>query len=223
MTRPAHPRSRGENEGRAPDRQDRPGSSPLTRGKPPGDLMLCQPHRLIPAHAGKTPCSRAPSASPPAHPRSRGENDEYAPPPLTLDGSSPLTRGKRSRAWSPIPTPGLIPAHAGKTLTGMVADTDAGAHPRSRGENSRWRRPARSTRGSSPLTRGKRALLVAAMKSPRLIPAHAGKTPDYPRTPGQPWAHPRSRGENSPQTRSMASTVWLIPAHAGKTFFVLTR
>ena len=50
----AHPRSRGENRRGGTDRVQGSGSSPLTRGKldtPPGSP---RPHRLIPAHAGKT-------------------------------------------------------------------------------------------------------------------------------------------------------------------------
>ena len=55
---------------------------------------------------------------------------------MTAAGSSPLTRGKPNRNGHVAMNERLIPAHAGKTLTGMVADTDAGAHPRSRGENT---------------------------------------------------------------------------------------
>ena len=71
--------------------------------------------------------------------------------------------------------------------------------------------------GSSPLTRGKRIDLLPPVHSPRLIPAHAGKTlrarirvPVLPRlipahagktgvvgpSLGVGTAHPRSRGEN---------------------------
>ncbi len=73
--------------------------------------------------------------------------------------------------------------------------------------------------------------------APRLIPAHAGKTPARNRGHPHREAHPRSRGENptaciaikkhagsSPLTRGKQPTVipsvlWrgLIPAHAGKT------
>ena len=58
--RPAHPRSRGENDALGSGRILLPGSSPLTRGKRCG--LICQQRlrRLIPAHAGKT--SPSPSA-----------------------------------------------------------------------------------------------------------------------------------------------------------------
>ena len=91
--------------------------------------------------------------------------------------------------------------------------------------------------GSSPLTRGKRRLLVGDRERLGLIPAHAGKTPWSGPAGDSRRAHPRSRGENfshvirmspsagsSPLTRGKpTSTIegaWgnrLIPAHAGKT------
>ena len=95
------------------------------------------------------------------------------------------------------------------------------AHPCSRGENLNVMCATCADRGSSPLTRGKRSM--------------SGHT-------HTPWAHPRSRGENgqppttarpiygsSPLTRgkriltrvrSYASG--LIPAHAGKTAWVVS-
>ena len=91
--------------------------------------------------------------------------------------------------------------------------------------------------GSSPLTRGKHRLPLAAYRACGLIPAHAGKT-TYDGDPTMTaQAHPRSRGENpelrvclrrvrgsSPLTRGKhargsraAADPGLIPAHAGKT------
>ena len=111
------------------------------------------------------------------------------------------------------------------------------AHPRSRGENVSALPPATALRGSSPLTRGKPASLVPALRSHRLIPAHAGKTDVIVPLIVQVRAHPRSRGENtrtvigppprrgsSPLTRGKpellehrVAAAGLIPAHAGKT------
>ena len=50
----AHPRSRGENPRGCRTRRRCPGSSPLTRGKLERPAGSPRPHRLIPAHAGKT-------------------------------------------------------------------------------------------------------------------------------------------------------------------------
>ena len=90
----AHPRSRGENNRMSEAEQNRVGSSPLTRGK----LRITTPaerrHRLIPAHAGKTPPRRPARHQRRAHPRSRGENRKSAERRPNRWGSSPLTRGK---------------------------------------------------------------------------------------------------------------------------------
>ena len=112
-------------------------------------------------------------------------------------GSSPLTRGKLHDARQEGHRPGLIPAHAGKTVDVAVSFSGSPAHPRSRGENSTsWTRQ-KTSQGSSPLTRGKRVHRRCRRRWGRLIPAHAGKTPRRDRDAR------RLRG--------------LIPAHAGKT------
>ena len=51
-------------------------------------------------------------------------------------------------------------------------------------------------RGSSPLTRGKRATLPRPPFNFGLIPAHAGKTFGVTLVENCIGAHPRSRGEN---------------------------
>ena len=91
--------------------------------------------------------------------------------------------------------------------------------------------------GSSPLTRGKQTEVMPRLQAFRLIPAHAGKTPQHRLSRANSRAHPRSRGENcavvhecvhpcgsSPLTRGKQDSPQgpgrperLIPAHAGKT------
>ena len=193
------------------------GSSPLTRGKRRARHSCSARRRLIPAHAGKTrvALNQAPFAR--AHPRSRGENFVRSRARLIGLGSSPLTRGKHDRELRRRHVPGLIPAHAGKTLTPagqLVIDG-----------------------GSSPLTRGKQTGRDGGSRRTGLIPAHAGKTSRRGDGRCPRRAHPRSRGENllmpahmpsmkgsSPLTRGKlfstfrrASSAGLIPAHAGKT------
>ena len=172
----AHPRSRGENESCAADGRQLPGSSPLTRGKRKLLSSRSSHPRLIPAHAGKT-CSLPRShRRVRAHPRSRGENAVKALVNQRLEGSSPLTRGKQDGPNYIAGRLRLIPAHAGKTVSGLGGHFGLPAHPRSRGENlSRvaWMPP---TPGSSPLTRGKRPCPSHPGRPSGLIPAHAGKT-----------------------------------------------
>ena len=213
----AHPRSRGENAPPSCAFGACEGSSPLTRGKLTLEGLDVLVVGLIPAHAGKTVKPTPTPAPTPAHPRSRGEN--YISLRLNghRGGSSPLTRGKRRRASTS--------SHA------------RWAHPRSRGENNGGAPFTWAASGSSPLTRGKRRPLYPAHQGTRLIPAHAGKTSGSRAAHSQPWAHPRSRGENpraergqrdrrgsSPLTRGkLPPSPWplrrlgLIPAHAGKT------
>ena len=213
----AHPRSRGENTSPAGATGISQGSSPLTRGKRPGLGRLLRRPRLIPAHAGKTSKEVIGSPVLRAHPRSRGENALVS-----------AARFAFSR---------LIPAHAGKTDLHRGRRHLWQAHPRSRGENVGCVHVLDGGRGSSPLTRGKRATLSPVNTHPRLIPAHAGKTAPTCVGGSTTRAHPRSRGENqgcrghrggdmgsSPLTRGKLCnkilpcyTLGLIPAHAGKT------
>ena len=72
------------------------GSSPLTRGKLLMGAVNVIKGRLIPAHAGKTIILTCLIPSRWAHPRSRGENEAGDEKGSTFEGSSPLTRGKRS-------------------------------------------------------------------------------------------------------------------------------
>ena len=233
----AHPRSRGENLFSPFSLATRAGSSPLTRGKRPGCARSRMARRLIPAHAGKTKSTRLPASTPPAHPRSRGENHNRPRSQFMHSGSSPLTRGKRVHRRHTPPDRRLIPAHAGKTRHFAGGGACHAAHPRSRGENTCQAGLPQNSRGSSPLTRGKLHARDQGPCHPGLIPAHAGKTPRRPPTRPPPAAHPRSRGENlhlvgtrledggsSPLTRGKHRPLTaskpmqrLIPAHAGKT------
>ena len=152
------------------------GSSPLTRGKLIPRAGIPGVAGLIPAHAGKTQAAQLTSWSPPAHPRSRGENEGgdvtgipgEGSSPLTRgkppgasaarrspSGSSPLTRGKRQTVRGRPAWRGLIPAHAGKTVTALLHACYGWAHPRSRGENPTTVACKLPAAGSSPLTRGK--------------------------------------------------------------------
>ena len=172
----AHPRSRGENCKRPSTRSSTVGSSPLTRGKLLSSFCVGDGGGLIPAHAGKTEADRCPVVQSWAHPRSRGENLLLVLPSGSIQGSSPLTRGKRRARHSCSARRRLIPAHAGKTRVALNQAPFARAHPRSRGENFVRSRARLIGLGSSPLTRGKHDRELRRRHVPGLIPAHAGKT-----------------------------------------------
>ena len=153
-----------------------PGSSPLTRGKQIGEVGGGFDGGLIPAHAGKTPRRAGQAWRAGAHPRSRGENNRGPTGDLSPLGSSPLTRGKQGEDLDHAASSGLIPAHAGKTSAPTRSYSEAGAHPRSRGENTLDGIKYAVATGSSPLTRGKQVRLPWGEGGTGLIPAHAGKT-----------------------------------------------
>ena len=238
----AHPRSRGENYDATRASCGLRGSSPLTRGKHHQEAQRADQDRLIPAHAGKTHTRRPFRHHPGAHPRSRGENAAYVGDVPNDTGSSPLTRGKPPVHGLDGAQEGLIPAHAGKTSRKTTRRSGRRAHPRSRGENGSTWDVDLSSPGSSPLTRGKLIDVLVSQTRSGLIPAHAGKTCRGRSWLRRPRAHPRSRGENrrrssslttlpgsSPLTRGKLkcgqcfnSGGGLIPAHAGKTGWMLT-
>ena len=77
-------------------------------------------HRLIPAHAGSTGLTEGSVSTALAHPRSRGVDTYQNVTDASLDGSSPLTRGRRPASSQPEAQIGLIPAHAGSTACAHV-------------------------------------------------------------------------------------------------------
>ena len=156
---------------------------------------------------------------------------------MRIWGSSPLTQGKLQATHARRARGRLIPAHAGKTTRLAHLTFPLRAHPRSCGENAARIEVRDWPAGSSPLMRGKRDGLAAAVGAAGLIPTHAGKTSASARTTRRGRAHPRSCGENthggsqfsaitgsSPLTRGkphrhrvQRHEGGLIPTHAGKT------
>ena len=172
-----------------------------------------------------------------AHPRAGGENPwAFSFRPITI-GSSPRGRGKHGVQVARSFCERLIPARAGKTVTGRASSARHGAHPRAGGENRYVRVAAIACMGSSPRGRGKHGGGCLDLRHNGLIPARAGKTHAKSEDAGKTAAHPRAGGENnvgsferhslagsSPRGRGklMRRTMRvcagrLIPARAGKT------
>ena len=182
--------------GSTPPRVSAAGSSPLTRGAPLNTFFTSVRSGLIPAHAGSTAYEHPLAPVPPAHPRSRGEHNmaltcagsSAGSSPLTRGalrqtdtpcrpgGSSPLTRGARTDDSAGLWCGGLIPAHAGSTVSATRPASRSRAHPRSRGEHPLRRGRTGRCSGSSPLTRGAHQLQAGVSVPVGLIPAHAGST-----------------------------------------------
>ena len=166
------------------------------RGKRPVPGLQGGHPGLIPAHAGKTPSFMASAKGWRAHPRSHGENIFVALYENNETGSSPLTRGKLTPEILRIRRDRLIPTNARKTATHRPGTRNGRAHPRSCEENTMTPHRAGSTRGSSPLTRGKRSFVAWCGRAGGLVPAHAGKTLSSRPLRFLARAYPRSCGEN---------------------------
>ena len=207
------------------------------RGKLPVGGAVASRGRIIPAHAGQTPCPKAGVLQWTDHPRACGANFKTWVKQTENHGSSPRMRGKRVRARASATRARIIPAHAGQThrmQRGFMAGPD---HPRACGANVHTAYQLRFPAGSSPRMRGKRLHDRCHRQRGRIIPAHAGQTDcrfdgvagsaDHPRACGANQApgnvSPSSCG-SSPRMRGKLDTAIhnvsngrIIPAHAGQT------
>ena len=193
------------------------GSSPHTRGARALSGCCISNPGIIPAYAGSTRRRRRPIWRRTDHPRIRGEHFFSRPGGFPYAGSSPHTRGARSRhPWS-LPSGRIIPAYAGSTAVGWRRRRRPADHPRIRGEHRRHILRLRGRRGSSPHTRGALANTSKTKRGgpdhPRIRGEHAGARA-Y--TPSHPGSSPHTRGArvgfvgDHPLLR-------IIPAYAGST------
>ena len=213
------------------------GSPPRMRGKLYPITGMPVVNRITPAHAGKTcpPLCRCCGLS--DHPRACGENTGARIMDGDIVGSPPRMRGKLFLWIDNGKEARITPAHAGKTPLrgrGLRRRSD---HPRACGENLYGVRASLSQCGSPPRMRGKRPRPVSAAESPRITPAHAGKTCAFMSMKSLYADHPRACGENAkggqqltpdsgspPRMRGKPSLEEcriieqrITPAHAGKT------
>ena len=192
---------------------------------------------LIPARAGNTWLEWCRCYCRRAHPRSRGEHCLSWWLVKMSWGSSPLARGTPRLRQLNLLSVGLIPARAGNTVGTFPNLFLLRAHPRSRGEHHGGFSEPHYQRGSSPLARGTRRVLLPEVWRLGLIPARAGNTVSSLCLRANTGAHPRSRGEHfilsarllwrmgsSPLARgtlcwrsSSNARSGLIPARAGNT------
>ena len=171
------------------------GSSPRMRGTrcfPVGAQGL---EGLIPAHAGNTGVSKRFVGRVGAHPRACGEHAATTLGLTKNEGSSPRMRGTLVGELGEGSGEGLIPAHAGNTVTPTLATGDLRAHPRACGEHFGEVAGLAAGGGSSPHMRGTLKSLHISMCVVGLIPAHAGNTKRCKAKSFSCWAHPRACGE----------------------------
>ena len=213
------------------------GSSPLTRGTLFRHISGARHRGIIPAYAGNTLASALSAAKRWDHPRLRGEHSSFLSHCCSGLGSSPLTRGTRTKHDRGTLRHGIIPAYAGNTRCAPSSAPPTRDHPRLRGEHMGTCSGLSLQSGSSPLTRG--TLLPFGVADFRLgiIPAYAGNTSSPGMSRTETRDHPRLRGEHivdiyestvaegsSPLTRGTLADVagcdvviGIIPAYAGNT------
>ena len=189
-----HPRSRGVYSAPSGTGSKRPGSSPLARGLRLGRQGPWGPAGIIPARAGFTPRPARPRGRRRDHPRSRGVYRSWIRSWAPGLGSSPLARGLHPPAPPGLWPPRIIPARAGFTRCGTLADRMTLDHPRSRGVYGGSSIPPGLDCGSSPLARGLPARPRAGDGGGGIIPARAGFTDPAAVDVGGREDHPRSRG-----------------------------
>ena len=157
-------------------------------------------------------------------------------------GSSPLTRGTPPRRICEPRRPRFIPAYAGNSSSISTELKGAAVHPRLRGELDYQFSAVGKIDGSSPLTRGTRAVSRPLHGFSRFIPAYAGNSYPRRRSCHLTAVHPRLRGElslltvlrvfddgSSPLTRGTLfhsiqqhTSSRFIPAYAGNSLKMVT-
>jgi len=171
-----HPRIRGEHTHSLRRRIVAGGSSPHTRGTRPLGPGLDACGRFIPAYAGNTGIRRPGRRRPAVHPRIRGEHWSTIVSNDWTSGSSPHTRGTRSRSRFRVRHRRFIPAYAGNTVATTARRRTSAVHPRIRGEHVTALDQPVDHGGSSPHTRGTRHPPGVPAWPRRFIPAYAGNT-----------------------------------------------
>ena len=106
----------------------------------------------------------------------RGENFHAQLIASPRVGTSPRARGKLELGDEEAGSLRNIPACAGKTCPGTLAQTSGPEHPRVRGENSMMKTMKILHQGTSPRARGKHVETITLIDPMRNIPACAGKT-----------------------------------------------
>ena len=203
-----------------------------------------QPHTLlrgiIPAHAGNTDTTTGRRSSCWDHPRACGEHPTTSARQRRAKGSSPRMRGTRMGRRQGHREGGIIPAHAGNTLSLTLTVSRVWDHPRACGEHIAFCGEEVIDLGSSPRMRGTPKSVRRTHRWPGIIPAHAGNTIGPSFSFGLIGDHPRACGEHrncpswcrwssgsSPRMRGTLRMcvvndvcAGIIPAHAGNTAHV---
>ena len=130
---------------------------------------------ITPAHAGKSGAPTLATAATGDHPRVCGEKISQTRRNLPLGGSPPRVRGKERGHRLVAHSPGITPAHAGKSGSAAWHRWACRDHPRVCGEKPAAVHHSTLTRGSPPRVREKVDLGLVLFHLGRITPACAGK------------------------------------------------
>ena len=214
------------------------GSSPRMRGSQIHDAFVVSRLGIIPAHAGLTYFFKITKRCIRDHPRACGAHPSGTSTLSAGGGSSPRMRGSRRAQLQDRERAGIIPAHAGLTVSIVLDKTTKWDHPRACGAHMAVGTAVLLAQGSSPRMRGSLLRGTAMPAALGIIPAHAGLTLLRPIKGLTQGDHPRACGAHSiasaqisalsgssPRMRGsqeyldiLLVVVGIIPAHAGLTF-----
>ena len=116
---------------------------------------------------------------------------------------------------------GITPAHAGKTSFCLPKKLQNQDHPRACGKDPILGLLIDAVVGSPPRMRERQSLFILLPPTPRITPAHAGKTRVLAVYPFAAKDHPRACGKDTRYT-SFAFSSGGSPAHAGKTISLIS-
>ena len=152
------------------------GSSPRMRGSRSVANADSRPPGIIPAHAGLTKNRRSSGYNPLDHPRACGAHGAGRALTALRPGSSPRMRGSRLFLSVEVQRDGIIPAHAGLTVSPSIRASAVRDHPRACGAHPSLEKINENGEGSSPRMRGSREDCRPRVAPHGIIPAHAGLT-----------------------------------------------
>ncbi len=174
--RTVHPRACGEHQAIPRHGLHLDGSSPRVRGTRQALAAGPANQRFIPARAGNTIVTAAPSNC--------------------TAGSSPRVRGTLGDVIRQPLAERFIPARAGNTAVLRLSPVHGAVHPRACGEHVVVALERGDLDGSSPRVRGTRPSSLPSQASGRFIPARAGNTATARSTSSFRTVHPRACGEH---------------------------
>ena len=211
-----HPRACGEKPVPFSAACSASGSPPRMRGKGVDAPEICQRLGITPAHAGKSHPLSCLAWCAGDHPRACGEKKGVLMMANNKQGSPPRMRGKVFSSYSFSRSPGITPAHAGKSRQVPILLCGSQDHPRACGEKYLRLWPLLQLWGSPPRMRGKGHGWHRQALPNRITPAHAGKRNSVGGVPQIKLDHPRACGEKRRCDKSFKRALGSPPRMRGK-------